>query len=63
MSNQPNEIEEVDVEVGFILGCTCCSLELEDDDDEADDLEEALVAVEEDAPGEAPPQAEEGLRH
>jgi hypothetical protein len=36
-----SEIEEVDVEVGFILGCTCTSLELEEDDD----LEEAEAAV------------------
>jgi len=29
-------LEEVDVEVGFILGCTCSSLELEDDEDDAE---------------------------
>jgi len=35
----PMEISEVDVEVGFILGCTCSSLELEDDEntEDADD--------------------------
>jgi hypothetical protein len=26
-------VDEVDIEVGFILGCTCSSLELDDDDD------------------------------
>lgn len=27
-----HEIEEVDIEVGFIIGSTCCSLEMEEDD-------------------------------
>jgi hypothetical protein len=31
-------VDEVDVEVGFILGCCTSSLELEDDDLEALDL-------------------------
>jgi hypothetical protein len=28
-----SEIEEVEVEAGFILGCTCSSLELDEDED------------------------------
>ncbi|WP_107116988.1 YM-216391 family RiPP peptide [Streptomyces curacoi] len=30
--NTTAEIEEVDIEVGFIIGSTCCSLEMEEDD-------------------------------
>ncbi|MFJ1730847.1 YM-216391 family RiPP peptide [Streptomyces sp. NPDC088254] len=30
--NMTAEIEEVDIEVGFIIGSTCCSLEMEEDD-------------------------------
>jgi len=30
----PTEVEEIDVEAGFIIGSTCCSLELSDDDEE-----------------------------
>ncbi len=54
-----NEIEEVDVEVGFLIGCCCCSLSLEEDDD----LEGTLDAMEEESPGEMMLQAAEGTRH
>jgi hypothetical protein len=33
MNIPTTSIEEVDVAVGFIIGSTCCSLELEDDED------------------------------
>lgn len=32
-TSRANEIQEVDVEAGFIIGSTCCSLEIEEDDD------------------------------
>ena len=34
-----SDATEVDVEVGFFIGCTCCSLELEEEDELAATVE------------------------
>jgi len=50
------EIEELDTEVGFIISTSCCSLELEEDEDL---LEDAIGALEVHSTDEVTAQAAE----